>query len=981
MPGTNKKDKLKKKAGKTRPEAIKAAAEKHDNVFHVVGIGASAGGLETLETFFTNMPDFTGMAFVIIQHLNPKHESIMAAILAKYTKMPVAQIKDGMKIEPDSVYLNPPGCNVAMAGLTFSLSDIRESQLINMPIDFFFRSMASNLGENAICVILSGTATDGTFGIKAVKGAGGMAMVQDPETAKYDGMPKSAIGTGIVDFILPVEQMPEALKRYVKHPLIEKHEPGIIPQSQFETHVQKILNLVRKATGHDFFQYKQTTIRRRIEHRLAVHQLNKLSDYILYIQQNPAELNSLFQDLVINVTEFFRDPEAFDFLKNEALLYMLSAKEPDTPLRIWVVGCSTGEEAYSLAIIISEIMEQLNRYYDVQIFATDIDEKALSTARKGVYPKNISEEISAERLNRFFVKEAGGYKIKKVIRDMLVFSLHNVASDPPFSKLDMISCRNLLIYMDVALQKKIISLFNYSLNRDGLLFLGSSESIGEFNVRFQTLNSSLKIFRQKHGQDEKMKEYQPKKNGHKFFTERSGEETAEHLPDLQAIAEKMLLSEFAPSGVLINGAFEILRFIGDTDKYLVPPKGKATFNILNMARGGLKERLASVIYKANRQKKTATAKEIIIKYAGKQLAADITVLPVTDAGFPGDFLLVVFEDVTFAAVVKEKGAIPGKKRADPATENLKKELSSTREYLQSNIRELQASNEEQRSMNEEMQSVNEEMQSANEELETSKEELQSTNEELVTVNSELQDKVGQLTLINDDMNNLLYATEIASIFLDMNLRIKWFTPAAVKIFNVIQTDIGRPLDDLRANLSDFDITVYARKVLKDLNTVEKIILTKDKVWYSMRITPYRTLENIINGVVMTFFNIQKLRQAENIRRYGALLQDSLDAIIVQNFRGNILAWNKGAELMYGWTEAEALNMNISAIIPEDKKDEINSISVELSKGKTIKPFKSVRTTKEGRIINVWLTATALLDENGSLTEIATTERNLEWLAD
>jgi two-component system CheB/CheR fusion protein len=496
MPTNKKKAPPRKKAPPTK---ISQKKKLKPGDFLIVGIGASAGGLETLEAFFHKMPLDSGIAFVIIQHMSPKHKSIMAALLAKHTQMTVREIEDATPLEPNCVYLNPPNKNVAIFNQVLHLMEPLKTGAINMPIDYFFRALSEDQKEKAIAIVLSGTASDGTLGIKAVKGEGGMVMVQDPDTAKYGGMPRSAIETGLVDFILPVEKMPESLMGYIKHPIVKKPGKNAFGEISGRHQLQKIFALIRSATGHDFSHYKNSTIERRIERRLAVHQINSLPDYILFLQKNPAEIQTLFKNLVIGVTSFFRDPKAHDVLEAKVLAKLIEAKHPEDTLRCWVVGCSTGEEAYSLAILISEAMEKLKRHINVQIFATDIDEAAIEAARKGVYPASIAGDVSKERLRQFFIKEEGVYKIKKQIRDMVVFSLQSVIKDPPFSRLDLVSCRNLMIYLDPTLQKKMIPVFHYTLNTGGVLLLGTSESIGEFTDLFGPIDSKWKVYQRKEG--------------------------------------------------------------------------------------------------------------------------------------------------------------------------------------------------------------------------------------------------------------------------------------------------------------------------------------------------------------------------------------------------------------------------------------------------------------------------------------------------
>jgi two-component system CheB/CheR fusion protein len=948
----------------------------------IVGIGASAGGLETLEAFFRKMPPDSGIAFVIIQHLSPSHKSIMAALLAKHTQMAVREIEHATPLEPNCVYLNPPDKNVALFNQVLHLMEPVKTGAINMPIDYFFQALSEDQKEKAIAIVLSGTASDGTLGIKAIKGEGGLVMVQDPDTAKYEGMPRSAIETGLVDLILPVEKMPEHLMRYIKHPIIKK--PGKITFSETSSRyeLQKIFALVRSATGHNFSHYKHSTIERRIERRLAVNQIGSLPDYIMFIEKNPVEIQMLFKSLVIGVTGFFRDPKAYDVLETKALVKLIEAKHPEDTFRCWVVGCSTGEEAYSLAILISEAMEKHRKHINVQIFATDIDEAAIDTARKGIYPASIAGDVSKERLRQFFIKEEGCFMIKKQVRDMVVFSLQSVIKDPPFSRLDLVSCRNLMIYLDATLQKKMIPTFYYSLNPGGVLLLGTSEAIGEFTDLFVPVDSKWKVYQRKEGLSSGIVDYSKGVAYEK--SEGTGPEAGQPLPaptDIQALAEKAILDGYAPSAVLVNDKYEILHFVGRTEKYLVPPTGKPSFNILSMARPDLKYKLTTALNKAFREKAHTTQKGVRIKLNGSFTVVDITIGPLSEKGDPSGLMLVVFEDKTPEPIpdrapdLKTKG-----KKQISEIKQLEQDLQSTKEYLQATIEELETSNEELKSTNEELQSVNEELQSTNEELETSKEEIQSTNEELSTVNSELQNKVDELSKSSSDMNNLLAATEIASIFLDTRLCIKRFTPAAAGVIKLIQTDIGRSIGDLKTSFSGVDLVDQAQTVLKDLNTISTEVLSDGGIWYAIKMLPYRTLENVIEGVVMTFINIHEVKKASLARRLAVVLEDANDAIAVLDFKGQITAWNKGAEVMYGYSASEALQMNYASVIPEDRPDEIKEIAARLRKGETIKSFKSRRRTKDGNLLDIWMTATVLKDETGHPIEIAVTERDLAWLS-
>jgi two-component system CheB/CheR fusion protein len=952
---TKKKETKPKRGEKATSDIIKkrsTLSKGGKNKFPIVGIGASAGGLEALEAFFSHMPSDANIAFVVIQHLSPKHKSIMGSLLAKYTQMEVLELKDGMKVEPNRVYLNPPDKNVIII---------------------------EDLGEKAICIILSGTATDGTLGLKTVKGEGGIAMVQDPDSAKYDGMPRSAVATGIVDFILPVEKIPDQLVKYIQAPYVALEKRLKATDEKFANHSQKIFALIRTTTGHDFSHYKQTTIRRRIERRLAVHQIEKMSSYVEYLQKNEAEINILFKDMLIGVTNFFRDPKAFKSLKEQVLPALLKARQPETAIRVWVVGCSTGEEAYSMSIVFSEAMELLRQHFNIQIFASDIDTEAIERARLGVYPDSIAADVSKDRLKRFFVKEENTYRVKKQLRETIVFAVQNVIKDPPFSKIDLLSCRNLLIYMDAPLQKKVLPLCHYTLNTEGVLFLGTSESIGEFTDLFAPIDRKWKIFKRKEFFVERALDYSTVPFYHGSIAGQVAEKRLSADADIHSLAEKVILEDYAPPGVLVNAKFEIVHFMGKTDRYLETPIGKASFNILKMAREGLRFKLSTALHNAVRQKKTTQYDAVRIKHNGEFRIVDLTVRPLTEMKDAGGFMLVMFDDRTSSeqpASKKRKKTI--KEDSDPMSASLEKELESTKEHLQTTIEEMETSNEELKSTNEELQSVNEELQSTNEELETSKEELQSTNEELVTVNTELQNKVDELSQANNDINNLLASTDIGTVFLDTDLRIKRFTPTMTKIINLISTDIGRPVSDITSKLRYVNIERDSKEVLDTL--IHKEVETKDDQgkYFTVRISPYRTTENVIDGLVITFLDATRVKDGEKARRLAAVVRDSNDAITVQNFDGNITAWNKGAERMYGWSEDEALKMNISQLVPKGKKKEALSLAKRIEKGDKIESIETKRMTKDGKVLNVWMIVTELVDDDGRPVEIATTERDISF---
>ncbi len=940
----------------------------------IIAIGASAGGLEAIEGMLAHFPADINAAIVIIQHLDPRHKSLMGELLRPRTPLKIIAIEDGLTPQPNCIYINPPNHLVALSGQAFHLITIDKSQHTSMPIDFFLRQLAENLNEKAIAIILSGTGTDGTAGITAVKGAGGIAIVQQQDQAAYSGMPTSAIGTGLVDLVLPVEKMGPELLNYLHHPYISV-KANEDAEGAPDAIIRKILLQIRSMTGNDFSGYKFNTIRRRIERRMALQQINRPEDYLRFVQKTPAELQTLFKDLLIGVTSFFRDREAFNTLRDKALEPLLINKDPERPVRIWVPACATGEEAYSIAILIVDLMAKLNRHHMVQIFATDIDDEAIEFARQGVYPDSIAADVSKQRLQQYFIKDDKTYTIRKKIREMVVFAVQNLIKDPPFSKLDLVSCRNLLIYMDKGLQKHIIPLFHFTLLRDSMLFLGSSESIGRFTDLFSPVNSKYKLFQRKEVLLEKMVEYPlpplPGQSGTQLKAE------TQKMMDARMVAEKIVLKDYAPNSVLVNEKYAILYFMGDTSPYLRQSEGEPSTNLLNLIRPELHQKLSFGLTKAAREKSKIVIENLSLRHHDRLSPFNIAITPLNDPGMPPGMMLVVFEEPISKVGLQDEIETEGDSEdKDPNIKGLEEELRYTRENLQSTIEELETSNEELKSTNEELQSTNEELKSTNEEIETSKEEMHSTNEELVTINDELQSKVKELVRAKDDINNLMASTEIPTLFLDCQLHIRRYTPTTTKIFNLIESDIDRPIEDITSKIDYPNLSADAKEVLAKLIPLEREFLTQSDEWFAMRMMPYRTSDNLIDGVVVTFADITKLKQSKDIRRLAAVVQDSNDAITVQDFKGKILAWNKAAEKIYGWSEPEALGMSILTIVPEDLHSETNAIVAKLREGHTVKSFETRRLTRDGQQLKIWMTVTALVDHTGQPKSIATTEKIL-----
>ena len=974
-----------------------------EDSFPIVGIGASAGGLAAFEAFFSGMPTDVdpGMAFVLVQHLAPDHSSILTTLMQRYTRMKVYEVEDGMTVQINCAYIIPPNRDMAFLNGSLQLMEPTEPRGHRLPIDFLFRSLAQDQRERAIGIVLSGTGSDGTLGVRAIKGEGGMVMAQIPDSCEFDGMPRSAIATGMVDYELSAAEMPAQLMAYVTH--VFGRPPRLATQSKplTDNALKKIFVLLRSQTSHDFSEYKPSTICRRIERRMAVHQIDSTDAYVKYLQHNTVEVEALFRDLLIGVTQFFRDPETFETLETLVIPKLFEGKSAGAVIRAWSTGCSTGEEAYSIAILLHEHAEKLKQSYKLQVFATDIDSRAIAVARAGVYPASIAENISPERLARFFTAEPDGsaYRIHKSIRDVLVFSEHDVIKDPPFSKLDMISCRNLLIYLGSELQKKLITLFHYALQPSGVLFLGTSESIGELGDLFTVLERKNKVYQRK-------EDFQGARRGAlgRFLPPMMFKDTDQPLLtgkithpvklSLRELTEQALLQQLAPMGALVNGHGDILYLHGRAGMFLEPAPGDAGINnILKMAREGLRRDLTTALHKAAGSKERVQCLGLRVKTNGHHTLVNVSVAPVL-AGSAGalesPLFLVVLEVATdppaqpsAVAVLQNNGTADGRNGdINAQIAELNEELQAKEEYLHAAKEELETSNEELKSSNEEMQSVNEELQSTNEELETSKEEMQSINEELSTVNTELQTKVTDLSRANNDMNNLLAGTGIGTIFVDYNLRILRFTPEATRIINLILSDVGRPVSHIVSNLVGYDrLVADVQEVLRTLIPKEIDVQTPEPKNYTMRILPYRTLDNVIEGAVITFADItdmvrtrEALHKANELLRLAVVVRDAHDAITVQDLDGHIIAWNPGAVRMYGWTELEALNMNVRDRIPKALQASALAKVHQLSQAEILEPYLTQRLAKDGSDKAVSLTATALLNESGNVYAIATTER-------
>ncbi len=848
------------------------AAETKKGGFPIVGIGASAGGVQALETFFAHMPTGTGLAFVIVQHLDPHHESLMNSLLTKETKMKVNDAQDGVRVEPNQVYIKPPGKDIFIKDQVLHLQEPGEKGVVRLPIDTFLRSLAEDQKDKAMCIILSGASNDGTLGAKAIKGEGGMVMVQEEEQAQYPRMPKSVIDSGLADIILPIEEMPEHLLRYVEHPLIAQ-EPEVSPEEEFEQNVWNILMIVRTNTGHDFSQYKRNTVIRRIQRRMALNQIEDIRDYHRFLRQSHSEVISLFKDLTIDVTSFFRDRGAFLTLK-ERIGAFLGTKEADSTFRVWVPGCATGEEAYSIAILMLETLEEMGKYVEIKIFGSDINSDAIESARTGFFPENIVADISEERLKRFFSKKGVRYHVDSKIRDMMVFAVHDVTRDPPFSNMDLISCRNMLIYMNMALQEKVLSILHYALRPGGILFLGTSESVGESANLFKPLDKKQKIYQSLDIGPEPMHFLRltgfPRPEEAKPELRPGGrvlKAPKPRLEQLREVVQAAIVEKYSSPAVLLDSEANILYFHGTPGRYLSLPAGEANFNIFNMVSGELHFRLSQALEEMKRKRQSLSLKGVQVRHNDDFLSLDLVLTPIPSREKKIRFALLEFKEQKAEAIPAARESTEKEDDKDPAVADLEQRLHITRQELQATIEELETSNEELKSANEELQANNEEFQSTNEELESSREELQSTNEELETVNTELFKKNQDLMRVEDELKNIFAANEVGTLFLDNDLRVRRFTPAAKEVFNLQEErDIGRNIVDITSVLQYERLAEDARGALDRLTRKEINAKGKDGKRYVIRIVPYRTLENIIDGVVITFLNVTDLGKLQMTER-------------------------------------------------------------------------------------------------------------------
>jgi two-component system CheB/CheR fusion protein len=889
----------------------------------IVGIGASAGGLDALKSFLNCAPADMGAAIVIIQHLDPSHPSLTPDILARHTKMPVMQITKNTKIAVNHVYVIPPNANLTLKGSKFELEEIVLQRGLRLPIDGFFSSLAEQNAQTAVGIILSGTGSDGTAGLREIKGAGGVVLVQTPETAQFDGMPRSAIATGLVDVICPVEHMPARIKDYLSHKhieLIANMDDGLVSPDD-EGHLKSIIALLAARLGHDFKGYKKGTLRRRIARRMGLRNIRELSDYLTYLKDNDEEAEQLYRDFLINVTSFFRDPDAFEALEARVMTKLIEEKADKDQIRVWVPGCSTGEEAYSIAMLLIEKCEAAKKNCSIQVFASDIDDLALAVGRNGIYSANLVASIPPERLRRFFTKVDGGYRVSKELRETVMFASQNLVTDPPFSKQDLISCRNLLIYLEGNLQDKIIGYFHFALVDRGHLFLGRSEGTSQLAGLFEPIDKKSRIYRKLASAQTSVVSF-PTGGivGRVVADIKLPRPRPKETVRLRELMQQQLLRNYAPAAVLTNAKHQVLYFMGPTAHFLEQPSGVPTQDLLSLAPAELRKNLRLGLKKAVETTRAVVIENVSVRQGGVGRKVHIAIKPMTVPGETEHLFMVTFEDYP-AGTTTQTGDAEQLQPVQPAAGDLEGKLRDAQEDLQITLEELETANEELQSSNEEMMSVNEELQSANEELETSKEELQAMNEELSTLNNQLKDKVEELATVNDDLTNFVSSTGIATLLLDTNHRIGRFTPASKRLFHLIDTDIGRSVKDIRQKFRDENFLQDIDAVLHEFRVIEREVVAEDGSSYFMRIAPYRAIEQRLGVVVVTFVDIsQRLQNERKLKeseaRFRNLFDNAPGPLILVDDGGKIALANSEAHRFFRFGPDEMIGLKLDELIPQ-----------------------------------------------------------------
>ncbi len=911
-----------KTAGRKSRAPHQAAGGADARRFPVVAVGASAGGLGALSEFFGAVPRDSGMAYVVIQHLAPGRPSSMPELLGHRAEIEIVAAEDGQPLQPDHVYVLPPGCLLSISEGKLHVADMPDSH--PMPVDYFLRSLAADQGERGFAVILSGTGTDGTLGVREIKAADGVVAVQSPETAEYAGMPNSAMATGQADFVLPAAEIPNAFATYVQQVLGTSSAPAPPQPKEWHRTLPTVFALLRERTGHDFAGYKTSTILRRVARRMAVHRTDDYAIYLRLLREDPAELDRLFKELIIPVTGFFRDPDAFAAVAEGVLPRLLAQRGAGDTLRVWVPGCSSGEEAYSIAILVAEALDGLKQRLSVQIFATDIDTAALEKARKGRYPASIALEVDRARLHRFFTRDGDFYQVTKSLRDMLVFAEQDVIKDPPFSRVDLISCRNVLIYLGADLQRRLLPVFHYALKPGGYLFLGTAETVGNMDDLFAVEDSRWKIYARRNGETARHAYHGlPQFTLHGREAYASGGGVSESPPvNFGDLVHRVLLDNHVPAAVLVDGSSRLLYVHGSTGAFLQPAAGDPTHDLLPMVRPGLEGLVRGVIHRVRRSDEHSAGGVTRIQVAGQVRQVRVTAHRVDDAGAPPGSVLLLLEELgTPTEQGFEDTVVDGAAESGERVAELERELSETREELQATIEELETANEELQSSNEELQSSNEELQSSNEELETSREELQSVNDELRSVNAELESKVEEATRAKQDMDMLLASTEIGIVFVDNTLRIERFTPAVRSIIPMLDSDIGRPIDDLSHKLQHAELKLELEEVVNTLSQRQHKVEGKDGHTYMIRMRPYRSAAGRVIGAVMVFVDITEEARLAFLGRLRDALGQCEDMVLLVDLTGGIEYVNEAFCEATGYRQDEVVGQVTDALAAPGLTDE------------------------------------------------------------
>ncbi|MFA9461311.1 chemotaxis protein CheB [Thiohalorhabdus sp. Cl-TMA] len=946
----------------------------------IVGIGASAGGIPAVQELLGNLPADIGMGFVVVQHLAPDHDSALTDILQQQTPLIVRTAGEGVPVQAGHVYVIPPDRSLTIRGGILHLEDRDQPHTRRNPADRFLNALARDQGNRAVGVVLSGSGSDGTLGVKAIKTGGGITFAQDEASAEHPDMPRSAVRSGQVDFVCPPREIAANLARIAGHPYLWSHWPEQTPLS--EEALNRVLRLLRKHTGHDFSDYKTSTIKRRIQRRMSLNQIKQLDSYVRLLKAQGDEVERLFQDLLINVTGFFRDPESFEALKHAVFPAITPDGEAERTLRIWVPGCSTGEEAYSVAIALLEYLGDDWLRTPIQIFATDIDKEALDRARTAIYPESVVSQLSAERLSRFFVRVPGGYQVHENVRNLCIFAPQDMVQDPPFSRLDLICCRNVLIYMDPVLQNRCLNIFHFALAPHGFLMLGSAETVGTDSDLFAMVDQTSKIYSKR-----AVRTPMPTISGGAGHP--SAPEATERPPSPENLERRLhreatdhLLADYAPPSVVVDTGMNILTFLGETGPYIAPSPGRASRNLYKMAHRDLQAPLRKALTDAMAAEQEVCEGNVRMRRDGDLHYLSLRVRPLRSDPGKGHFL-VIFDrpDHPVPPAPVRLGEQPEGEQDRWITE-LEHELATTREQMQSIINEQVTTNEELQTANEEVQSANEELQSTNEELESAKEELQSTNEELSTVNRELENRNQDLSEANGDLHNLLRSIDLAILMVTEDLRIRRFTPRAKELLNLIDADTGRPLTDIRPNVELPDLAQMIRDVLDMVGPKCLEVRDHGGNWYALTVRPYKTEENRITGAVLIFSDISDFKtDPQQVRRLAAVAREAVPAIVLADLTGRILAWNRGAHEHFGFTEAEAAERSLWGLVPPDDHQAARALLERLRQGERVSSYTARRLTKQGEILSVWGSAIPLRDPTGQVYAASLMERDIAALQD